>query len=88
LIRFHHKRQPRELDLADATRFLEHGVRTTPQALAALKGARSALDLLYRDVLGRPLSELPRPRPRRLLDQIRHVIRVRHDSPRTEECYS
>jgi integron integrase len=33
------------------------------------------------------LGELPWPRPPKLLDQVRHVARLRHYSRRTEECY-
>ena len=49
--------------------------------------ARAALTLLYAAVLGNDLGELPHPRPTKLLDQLRLVLRVRHYSPRTEECY-
>jgi hypothetical protein len=86
-ILFHGKRHPRELGLPDATRFLEHVVRTEKQPLPALETARSALELLYGTVLGIDLGKLPRPRPPRLLDQVIQVLRVRHYSPRTEACY-
>jgi hypothetical protein len=86
-ILLHGKRHPRELGLPDATRFLEHVVRTEKQPLPALETARSALELLYGTVLGIDLGELPRPRPPRLLDQMSQVLRVRHYSPRTEACY-
>ena len=86
-ILFHGKRHPRELGLPDATRFLEHVVRTEKQPLPALETARSALELLYGTVLGIDLGELPRPRPPRLLDQMSQVLRVRHYSARTEACY-
>ncbi len=86
-ILFHGKRHPRELGLTDATRFLEHVVRTEKAPLPALETARSALELLYGTVLGIDLGELPRPRPPRLLDQMSQVLRVRHYSPRTEACY-
>jgi hypothetical protein len=86
-IRFHGKRHPRELGRAEVGRFLEHVVRTECDPLPALEAARGALDFLYRAVLHAPLGELPRPQPPRLLDQMRQVLRVRHYSPRTEECY-
>lgn len=86
-ILFHNKRHPSELGLSDVGRFLEHVVRTASDPLPALAQARSALALLYADILGRDLGELPQPRPPRLLDQLRLVLRVRHYSPRTEECY-
>jgi len=84
---FNGMRHPRELGLPDATRFLEHVVRTEKQPLRALETARSALELLYGTVLGIDLGDLPRPRPPRLLDQMSQVLRVRHYSPRTEACY-
>src|SRR6266446_3299187 len=43
--------------------------------------------LLYSGVLGFDLGELPQPRPPRVLDQLRLVLRVRHYSRRTEDCY-
>jgi hypothetical protein len=33
------------------------------------------------------LGEVPSPPPPHLLDRLRHAVRVRHYSPRTEECY-
>ncbi len=86
-ILFHNKRHPSELGLPEATHFLEHVVKTAPEPLPALAQARSALTLLYSGVLGIDLGELPQPRPPRLLDQLRLVLRVRHYSPRTEACY-
>ncbi len=86
-ILFHNKRHPSGLGLADVTRFLEHVVQTAKQPLLALAEARSALTLLCGSVLGIDLGELPQPRPPRLLDQLRLVLRVRHYSRRTEECY-
>jgi hypothetical protein len=55
--------------------------------LPAAQAARTALDFLYREVLRLDLGELPCPRPPRLLDQVRQVLRVRHYALRTEECY-
>jgi hypothetical protein len=86
-ILFHDKRHPRELGPADLHRFLEHVVRTEPQPLPALECARAALALLYRDVLGIRVGELPRPRPPRLLDQVRQVMRLHHYALSTETCY-
>jgi hypothetical protein len=77
-ILFHNKRHPSELGLLAATHFLQHVVKTAPEPLPALAQARSALMLLYGDVLGMDLGELPQPRPPRLLDQLRQVLRVRH----------
>ncbi|GIX05008.1 MAG: hypothetical protein KatS3mg114_0877 [Planctomycetaceae bacterium] len=84
---FHGKRHPRELDRSAVLRFLEHVVRTEAQPLPALEASRSALELLYRSVLGIDPGDMPRPRPPRLLDQMSQVLRVRHYSPRTESCY-
>ena len=75
-ILFHDKRHPSELGLADATHFLEHVVKTAAEPLPALAQARAALALLYEGVLGIPLGELPQPRPPRLLDQLRLVLRT------------
>lgn len=87
-ILFHHQRHPSELGVPEATQFLEHVVKTTPEPLLALAQARAALALLYGGVLGSDLGELPQPRPPRVLDQLRHVLRVRHYSRRTENCYA
>lgn len=84
---FQNKRHPRELGLAEVTRFLEHVVRKSANPLRELDAARTALDFLYREVLVVSLGELPWPRPPRLLDQVCQAMRVRHYSPRTEECY-
>jgi hypothetical protein len=84
---FHNKPHPSQLGLPEVTHFLEHVVRTAPEPLTALAQARSALTLLYGCVLGINLGELPQPRPPRLLDQLRLVLRVRHYSRRTEDCY-
>jgi integron integrase len=86
-ILFHSKRHPRELDLPAISRFLEHVVRTEKAPLPALEMARSALELLYEQVLGIHFGELPRPQPPRVLDQMSQILRVRHYSPRTETCY-
>jgi integron integrase len=86
-ILFHDKRHPRDMGLSEATHFLEHVVKSAVDPLPALAQAQSALMLLYDGVLGIRLGELPQPRPPRLLDQLRLVLRVRHYSRRTEDCY-
>jgi integron integrase len=86
-ILFHNKRHPSQLGLGEAVHFLEHVVKTAPEPLPALAQARSALALLYGGLLGIDLGELPWPRPSRVLDQLRSVLRVRHYSRGTEECY-
>jgi integron integrase len=87
LVLFHGKRHPRDLNRADLGSFLDNVVRTEKDPLAALAEARRALDFLYRDVLCLAMDEMPLPRPPRLLDQVRQVLRVQHYAPRTEKCY-
>jgi len=84
---FHGLRHPRQLPVADVARYLEHVGRTEREALRAIEAARTALEFLYQDVLKLDLGELPRPRPPRLLDQVRQALRVRHRALATEECY-
>ena len=60
---FHGKRHPRELDAAARGAFLRHVVQTHIDPLAALAATRSALGLLYQDVLRQDVGELPQPRP-------------------------
>ena len=86
-ILFHGKRHPRELALPDIGRFLQHVVTTENDPLPALQSARAALEFLYTAVLHIRVGELPWPRPPRLLDQVRQVLRVRHYALSTEECY-
>lgn len=86
-ILFHNKRHPGEMGLPEVRLFLEHVVKTEKVPLLALASARAALGLLYDGVLGLELGELPQPRPPRVLDQLRLVLRVRHYARRTEECY-
>lgn len=87
LILFHHKRHPRELTVSDLGQFLDHVAKTAKEPLVAVAAARTALQFLYGDVLRIELGELSWPRPPRLLDQVRQVLRVRHYARRTEECY-
>ena len=86
-ILFNSKRHPRELTNAEIGRFLRHVAQSHSDALRAIAAARMALDFLYREVLHLYRGELPWARPPRLLDQVRQVLRVKHYSPRTEECY-
>ena len=86
-ILFHEKRHPRDLDIRQIGCFLEHVVKSEKDPLNAVDQAREALCFLYEDVLRINIGELPIPEPPRLLDRIRHTIRVRHYSPRTESCY-
>ena len=85
-ILFHDRRHPRELELAHVTHFLEHVAKTEREPLPALAQARAALALIYERVVGADLGELPWPRPPRVLDQLRLLLRVRHYSRSTEDC--
>jgi integron integrase len=86
-ILFHGKRHPRELGAADVRRFLEQVAKTEKDAVGCLEQAHEALLFLYENLLRVPLGKVPLPQPPRLRDRLRHAVRVRHYSPRTEECY-
>ena len=77
-ILFHGKRHPRDLGRAEVGQFLEALARTETDPVRAIAAGRDALAFLYREVLHLDLGELPCPRPPRLLDQVRQVLRVRH----------
>jgi Phage integrase, N-terminal SAM-like domain len=77
-ILFHARRHPRELGLPEIGQFLGSIAQTEKDPVRALAASRDALDFLYRAVLHFDLGELPLPRPPRLLDQARQVLRVRH----------
>ncbi len=87
LVRFHGTRHPRDLRLAEVAQFLESVAQTEKNPVRAIAASREALAFLYREVLCLDLGELPWPRPPRLLDQVRQVLRVRHYARRTEDCY-
>ena len=86
-ILFHGRRHPRELGRAEVGRFLTHLVQSEKDPLGSLEAAREALAFLYERILHAPLGELPYPEPPRLMDRLRRAIRLRHYSPRTEDCY-
>ena len=84
---FHSKRHPQELGPAEVGAFLENLAGQEPATVFTLAEARGALVFLYEVVLGRPLGDLPTAvgasggalaAAPRLLDQVRHVLRVRH----------
>jgi hypothetical protein len=75
------------MGLAQVTHFLEHVAKREREPLRALAQVRAALALLYERVVAAALGELPWPRPPRVLDQLRLLLRVRHYSRRTEDCY-
>jgi hypothetical protein len=78
LILFHGKRHPRNMGLPEVGCFLQHAAATQKDALRQVEAARSGLDFWYGEVLHFRLRELPWPKPPRLLDQVRQVMRVRH----------
>jgi integron integrase len=85
---FHGLRHPRELFNEDVGRFLEHLAQTEKNdPLGVLESASEALTFLYAKVLQLPRAPFVIPQPPRLLDRLRHALRVGHYSPRTEECY-
>lgn len=83
----HGTRHPRDLAEGEVGQFLAHLARSEADPLPILDRVQRALQFLYGEVLCRPLGAVALPRPPRLLDQIRQVLRVRHYSPRTEDCY-
>lgn len=84
---FHGMRHPSEMGPAEVGQFLEQVARTEKDALRAIAAAWAALEYLYERVIHKPLGELPLPKPPRLLDQVRQVLRLKHYALRTEECY-
>jgi hypothetical protein len=77
---FHGKRHPRDLDAAARDAFPRDVAQTRHDPLAALSASRLALRLLYEEVLHQPVGELAQPRPPRLLDPMRQVLRRGHYS--------
>lgn len=88
LILYCGKKHPQEMTRSEIAAFLDHIAKTEKDALTAIESAYRALEFLFRVYLQRQLGELPRPRPPRLLDQVRQVLRVKHYALRTEECYT
>jgi site-specific recombinase XerD len=86
-ILFHGKRHSAQLGQHEIRQFLEHVAQVESQPLAAIALARTGLEFLYAELLHQDFGQMPWVRPPRLLDQVRQVMRVRHYSPRTEECY-
>jgi integrase len=86
-ILFHGKRHPRELGMDAVGQFLEHVAQSEKDPLRGLEQAREALEFLYVDLLHINLGELPFPEPPRLIDRLRHALRVGHHAPTTEACY-
>jgi hypothetical protein len=86
-ILFHHKRHPRDLGASEIDTFLQHVAQTEADPVNRLEDAKAALLYLYRAVLHYDPGDVPLPPAPRLLDRVRQAIRVRHYSPRTEDCY-
>jgi integron integrase len=84
---FHGKRHPQELDEVDVERFLDHVGKTEKEPIGPMELAHEALTFLYAEVLRIERAAFPLPKPPRLMDRVRHALRVRHYSPRTEERY-
>jgi integron integrase len=84
---FHQKRHPSDLSREDVGRFLAHLSQAEKDPLGSMEQAREALVFLYETVLNLDRGEMPLPKPPKLMDRLRHAMRVRHLSPRTEECY-
>jgi integron integrase len=98
LILFHGKRHPRELGPTEVQAYLDHLGLDKHLAVSWQREAAEAVAFLYRDVLhlergapqvGRLRAEAgPTPaQGKKLLDQLRDALRLRHYSLRTEECY-
>jgi integron integrase len=85
---FHNMRHPQEMGVAEVAAYLEFVAQSEKDPLVAIGTARSALAFLYDTMLGRTLGELPWPKPPRLLDQVRHFMRLRHYAHTTEESYT
>jgi hypothetical protein len=98
---FHHVRHPRDLGVSEVAAFLEHLAGAGEATLFEMAEAGQALRFLYEVVLDKPLGEWPWPAgvpevqgaaaapgaPPKLLDQMRHLLRVRRYARRTEDCY-
>ncbi len=79
-IRFHGKRHPRSWVSTRWGNSWSLCAQTEKDPVRSLAASRQALEFLYQDVLHIHLGELPLPRPPRLLDQVRQVLRMRHYS--------
>jgi hypothetical protein len=85
-ILFHGKKHPQEMGRAEIAAYLDQIARTAKDALGAIENAHAALEFLYGTYLQRQLGELPRPRPPRLLDQVKQAMRFKHMLPESEPC--
>ncbi len=90
-IRFHRRRHPREMDVAELRDFLSHLARDRHVAANTQNQALAAIRFLYEEVLGRPMAaptdHLVAKRPVRVPtvlgeDEVERVIGAMHGVPR------
>jgi integron integrase len=93
---FHNVRHPSEMGLSEVGGFLDYLQGPGGATLFEVAEANQALRFLYAIVLGKPLDglltsaglpEAENHAAPKLLDQMRHVLRVRHYARRTEDSY-
>src|SRR6202140_433389 len=87
-ILFHGTKHPQEMGCAEIAAYLDHVAKTAKDARGAIENAHAGLEFLYGTYLQRQLGALPRPRPPRLLDQVKQVMRLKHYALSTEQCYT
>lgn len=98
-IHFHHKQHPIGMGLSEVQAYLECLAEDGGATSFQRTEAERALQFLYAVVLEKPLKEAPSPQAPlpggegreeeapKLLDQMREILRARHYSRRTEDCY-
>ncbi len=89
---FHHKQHPSAMGLPEIQGYLNYLAGDGAATLFQRSEAERALNFLYVVVLEKPLrqtlaEEVQKPTAPRLLEQMREILRVRHYSRRTEDCY-
>jgi hypothetical protein len=85
---YHGKRHPCDLGRPEIDGFLRYVAATEADSLRATELAREALVFLSEGLLHVDVGEVPIPPPLKLLDRLRHALRVRHYSSQTEETYA
>jgi hypothetical protein len=86
-ILFHNKRHPAEMGGPEIGEFLKQVAQGGGGVVDQLQNALEALTFVYEHVVHRDVGQLALPQPPRVLDRLRQALRVRHYSPRTEDCY-
>jgi integrase len=86
-ILFHNKRHPAEMGGPEIGQFLQQVAHANGSVVDQLQNALEMLTFVYQHVLHRDFGPVSLPQPPRLLDRLRQALRVRHYSPRTEDCY-